>query len=151
MPLVPPIASLGHFPRSKLGAQVTLWCGGDRIRRLIRRIVPFALLAIGTAFCLQLWKQLGWNAFVAALHRAGPGVLLLLLAPGVGNFVHMLGWRALLSRDVRPRIGRAFRIFVAAQAGNEFGLGVLGEAVKITAFPPDRRTEATKAVVLDSA
>lgn len=62
----------------------------------------------------------------------------------------MLGWRALLSRAVRPRIGRAFRIFVAAQAGNEFGFGVLGEAVKVSAFPPESRTEATKAVVWDN-
>ena len=120
------------------------------MRRLIRGIAPLGLLAIGTAFCVQLWKQLEWNTFVAALHRAGPGVLLLFLAPAVGNFVHMLGWRALLSRDVRPRIGRAFRIFVAAQAGNEFGLGVLGEVVKITAFARERRTEATQAVVLDN-
>lgn len=151
MSIVPIAASLRRVPRLRLGAQVTLCCSSDKILRRIRSIAPYALLIIGAVFCVRLWKQLEWAAFVAAFRRAGPCVVLLFLAPAVSNFVHMLGWRALLSRAVRPRLGRGFRIFVAAQAGNEFGFGLLGEAVKIGAFPPESRSEAARAVVLDNA
>ncbi|HEY4158178.1 MAG TPA: lysylphosphatidylglycerol synthase domain-containing protein, partial [Polyangiaceae bacterium] len=96
------------------------------------------------------YRGLPWSTVQAAIRRAGPSVVLLMLAPLVGNFVHMLGWRALLPAEVRPSPWRAFRIFVAAQAGNEIGLGVLGESVKITTLPGEQRAVATKAVVLDN-
>jgi hypothetical protein len=74
----------------------------------------------------------------------------LVLAPVVGNFVHMLGWRRLLPVTARPGLARAFAIFLSAQAGNEVGSGVLGESLKVSLFPARQRAAALRAVVLDN-
>jgi Lysylphosphatidylglycerol synthase TM region len=68
----------------------------------------------------------------------------------VGNALHMLGWRFLFRSEQRPRPWRAYRAFVAAQAGNELGLGVMGEPVKIAALPRKHRDAAVAAVVMDN-
>ena len=128
----------------------TVWQTSNTGLRVVRRLLPFALLGLGLVLCFRTYRTLDWRALSHDLRHAGPWVLLVLLAPIVGIFLHMLGWRALLDRNMRPTLWRAFRIFVAAQAGNEIGASVLGETVKVVAFPRERRASAIRAVVWDN-
>lgn len=128
----------------------TLWHAGNTGLRFVRRLLPLALLGLGLVLCVRAYRTLDWHSVGYDLRRAGPWVALVLLAPVVGNFLHMLGWRALLGRDMRPKLWRAFRIFVAAQAGNEIGASVLGETVKVVAFPREKRASAVRAVIWDN-
>ena len=126
----------------------------SRLRNSLRgklRPVSTALAgAFGTWLCLRFACQLDWNQVLRDARHAGPCVVLLVLAPVVGNFVHMLGWRGLLPVAARPRLTRAFAIFLTAQAGNEVGSGVLGESFKVSFLSSAQRAAALRAVVLDN-
>jgi hypothetical protein len=128
----------------------TLWLASYTVPASIRRLLSLALLGLGIHLCLRACRTLEWRSVAHDMHHAGPWVVVLLLAPIVGNFVHMLGWRSLIERNWRPSLWRAFRIFVAAQAGNELGTSVLGESVKILAFAPDKRSAAVRVVLWDN-
>ena len=119
---------------------------GGRLRPLLSALAS----VLGAWLCLRFARQLDWTRVARDVRHAGPAITLLVLTPAVGNFVHMLGWRGLLPAAARPRIGRAFAIFLTAQAGNEVGSGVLGESFKISLFPADQRAAAVRAVVLDN-
>lgn len=131
-----------------LARRVTVWLRGNR--RVLGRALPFVLLVLGGLLWLRAFQGVSWGALARDVGRAGPWVVLLFAAPAVGNFVHMLGWRALLERSLRPRLGRAFRIFVAAQAGNELGASVLGESLKVALLPRALRGAALRAVFWDN-
>lgn len=135
---------------TRLHARATLWQREHGFSPRTRRALSLALLGAGSCWCVWLYGTIDWPLLRKALHQAGPSVALLFVAPLIGNAIHMLGWRTLLPPAVRPGLWRGFRIFVAAQAGNELGLGVLGESVKIAALPPRQLGVATSAVVLDN-
>ncbi len=116
----------------------------------MRPLLSALASVLGAWLCLRFARQLDWTRVARDVRHAGPAIALLVLTPAVGNFVHMLGWRGLLPAAARPRIGRAFAIFLTAQAGNEVGSGVLGESFKISLFPADQRAAAVRAVVLDN-
>jgi hypothetical protein len=110
------------------------------------------LLVFGSSFVL--WRsgsQVTWGQLATECVKAGPALALVFLAPAVGNALHMLGWRLLFLSEQRPRLWRAYRAFVAAQAGNELGLGVMGEPVKVVALPREHREAAMAALVMDNA
>jgi hypothetical protein len=109
------------------------------------------LLVVGSTFVLlRSSSHVTWVQFAAECTRAGPALVLVFLAPAVGNALHMLGWRLLFRSEHRPRPWRAYRAFVAAQAGNELGLGLMGEPVKVAALPRKHRDAAVAAVVMDN-
>jgi hypothetical protein len=108
------------------------------------------LSGFGVAICARIFRDIDVARAILDLRRVGPRGLVLVLAPAVGNFVHALGWRSLLDKPWRPPVLQAFRIFVAAQAGNEVGSGVLGESMKLIAIPRDGRSTATRAVLWDN-
>jgi len=72
------------------------------------------------------------------------------LAPSVGLLLHTLAWRCLLPAEARPGLWASYRILLAAQAGNELGLGLLGEPIKVAALPRDHVRSAVRAVVTDN-
>jgi uncharacterized membrane protein YbhN (UPF0104 family) len=137
-------ASEDHAPRSRNGTVLLA------SYTAARRLVPSVLFALGFYLCLRICRGLDWRSVWGQLLSVGPAVILLLLAPCVGNFLHMLGWRALLDRSFRPGLLRALLIFVAAQAGNTLGASVLGESVKVVAFGTRRRAEALHIVLWDN-
>jgi hypothetical protein len=107
-------------------------------------------LGVGCGLCVWAFRDLDWELLQLGLRRAGPWALLVMMAPAVGHFLHMLGWRALLARELRPALWRSFGIFVVAQAGNEVGASFLGESAKVAAFPRAQRRSALRAVVWDN-
>ena len=116
----------------------------------LRRLLPVRLFAGGAWWCARLLGRAGAAASLQACRAAGPWIGLVPLAPLVGDFLHRLGWRALLPRTAQPRMFKAFRIFYAAQAGNELAFGLLGESAKIAFLPASERSAAVRAVVLDN-
>jgi len=131
-------------------APFTVSRSGNSVRAWARRAAPVAASLVGLWLCVRFVGALDWRAAARDIRHVGVGAGLLILAPVVGNFVHMLGWRALLPSPVRPRLGRALAIFLAAQAGNEVGLGVLGESIKVSELPSEHRSAALRAVLLDN-
>ena len=137
--------------RSRLATIFTLMPrSNSRRSRWLRTIASVSLSLVGCWLCLRFVQQLDWGCVMQDVREAGAGTALLLLTPIVGNFVHMLGWRGLLPSAARPRLGRAFAIFLVAQAANEVGSGVLGESFKVSLFRSEHRTAALRAVVLDN-
>ncbi len=103
--------------------------------------VAFVAMLVWRAGPLQVWQTLvGMEAWV----------LLLLAAPFVGVSLHVLGWRAVVPKAVRPGFWRAFRVYLAALAVDEVGAGVLGEPLKAAGFPRSARFEVVGALVLDN-
>jgi hypothetical protein len=123
---------------------------GQLARRVKSWVLPVLLLVASTVVLLRASFHVTWAQLVAECGRAGPPLVLVFLAPAVGNALHMLGWRLLFRSEQRPRPWHAFRAFVAAQAGNELGLGVMGEPVKVAALPSKHRKAAVAAVVMDN-
>lgn len=140
------------LPRSRprLRACGTLWLNRHSCSVWLRRLLPVVLAGLGVCLCLRLFRGQDWSLVALNLRRAGPWVAVLLSMPMVSNFVHMLGWRSLIERSWRPRLGRAFCIFVAAQAGNEIGSSILGESIKVAAFPQPAQKAALRAVIWDN-
>lgn len=136
--------------RRVLPASFTVSRGSNSVRGWARRGAPVAASLVGLWLCVRFFGALDWRAAAHDIRHVGIGAGLLILAPVVGNFVHMLGWRALLPGPVRPRLGRSLAIFLAAQAGNEVGLGVLGESLKVSELPSEHRAVALRAVLLDN-
>jgi hypothetical protein len=133
-----------------LGERFTLWLHRNRTVRWARRLAPIAASGVGLWLAVRFCSELEWRAVARDIQHVGAGASLLLLAPIVGNFVHMLGWRGLLPAEARPSLGRSLAIFLASQAGNEIGLGVLGESLKVSEFPSDHRAAAWRAMLLDN-
>jgi hypothetical protein len=136
--------------QARLAERFTLWFRSNSAVRRTRQVFPFVASACGLWLCFRFCSGLDWRAVWHDLRHAGIGVALLLLAPIVGNFVHMLGWRGLLPAPARPSLGRSLAVFLAAQAGNELGLGVLGESLKVSELPRQHRAVAWRAVLLDN-
>jgi hypothetical protein len=109
------------------------------------------LLVAGVVFVARAVGRVGVHRIWVDCLGAGPLVILVFLAPAVGQFLHALGWRFLLPLAARPPVARAYRIFLAAQAGNEVGFGCLGEPLKVSVLPPRHRDDAVAAVVMDNA
>ena len=140
----------GSAPGIPAASSGTLLRESDTRWRWLRPVFSLAAAAVGVWLCIRFCSALEWHLIAKDLQHVGTGALLLFLAPVVGNFVHMLGWRALLSDALRPGLWRCFAIFLAAQAGNEIGLGVLGESVKVSELSSAHRPLAIRAVVLDN-
>ena len=114
------------------------------------RWLPRVLLLGGSAAIGYLCIAANPVAVVGACAQAGPGIILVFLAPSVGLLLHTLAWRCLLPVDARPGLWASYRILLAAQAGNELGLGVLGEPIKVAALPRAHRRAALRAVLTDN-
>jgi len=138
------------LPWLALGQRFTVWSQGNGVVRAARALAPFAASAVGLWLCVKFCSGLDWHAVVRDLRHVGVGAPLLLLAPLVGNFVHMVGWRELLPVAARPTLGRSLAISLAAQSGNELGLGVLGESLKVSELPREHRATAWRAMLLDN-
>ncbi len=106
-------------------------------------------MATASVFLL-LW-QVGIPQVLDAIGRVGWGVVVIMALPAVGLAVHAFGWAVLLPSHLRPRPLQAFSIYLASQAGNEMGGGVLGEPLKVTSAPARHRTEATAVLIVDNA
>jgi hypothetical protein len=78
-------------------------------------------------------------------------MILIVLLPVVGLSIHTFGWAVLLPTHLRPRPTEAFFVYVASQAGNELGGGVLGEPLKLTSAPAKHRAEAAAVLIVDNA
>jgi hypothetical protein len=136
--------------RAGLGERFTLWLRSNSAIRWTRKLAPFIASGVGLWLCVRFCSALDWRAVAHDIRHVGAGASLLLLAPVVGNFVHMVGWRGLLPARARPGLGRSLAIFLASQAGNELGLGVLGESLKVSEFPSEHRAAAWRAMLLDN-
>jgi hypothetical protein len=106
------------------------------------------LLAGIVLFALILARESPEEVLAACL-TAGPGFLLVLIAP-LGYFVlHTWGWLVLMPGR-RPGFWKALHAYIASQALDELGGGVLGEPLKVFVVPGDDRTEGIAAVTLDN-
>ena len=149
-PALPVSRFLALSGRLSRAVSFTVSRRSNSLRGSLRPLLSVLASLLGGWLCLRFVRQLDWTCVVRDVRHAGAGAALLVLTPAIGNFVHMLGWRGLLPAAARPRLGRAFAIFLTAQAGNEVGSGVLGESFKISLFPSDQRAAAVRAVVLDN-
>jgi len=113
--------------------------------------LPRVALAVATASVFVLVWQVGILQVLDAIERVGWGAILIMLLPAIGLALHTFGWAVLLPAHLRPRAVEAFSIYVASQAGNELGGGVLGEPLKVSSAPPRHRTEATAVLLVDNA
>jgi len=86
---------------------------------------------------------------LAACRGAGPGILLVMAAPIVYYVLHTCGWLVLMP-GLRPRFAPALRAYIASQALDELGGGVLGEPLKAFAVPGEDRTAGIGSVTLDN-
>jgi hypothetical protein len=118
--------------------------------RSLRPWLALVLLAGGVVVIVRLLVASGARAVATTVATAGPGVVLVMAAPAMGQLLHMLGWRLLLPPRCRPALGKAYRIFLAAQAGNELAFGLLGEPLKVAGLPVADRAAAVRAVILDN-
>jgi len=154
MSLVPPPVRVTRATpfMAELPERFTVWSRGNRWLARARQLLPFAVSALGVGLCIRFCAGLDLHALGRDLEHVGVGggALLLLLAPVVGHFVHALGWRELLPQAARPSVSRTLAIFLAAQAGNELGAGVLGESLKVSELRGEHRAAALKAVLLDN-
>ncbi len=117
-------------------------------RRGLGRWSGILLLAGLVLFALILSRESPDEVMDACL-TAGPGFLLILLAP-LGYFVlHTWGWLVLMPGE-RPGFGAALHAYIASQALDELGGGVLGEPLKVFVVPGDDRTRGIAAVTLDN-
>ena len=114
---------------------------------LLPRIALVA--ATGWVFFL-LWRVGVWQV-LNAVGRVGWGMIAIVVLPVGGLALHTLGWAVLLPSHQRPSPLKAFSVYVASQAGNELGGGVLGETVKLLIAPPKDRADATAALLVDNA
>jgi hypothetical protein len=133
-----------------LAERFTLWLRGNTAFQWARKLAPVAASGLGLWLSIRFCADLDWRAALRDVRHVGAGAALLLLAPLVANLVHTLGWRGLLPVEARPSLGRSLAIFLAAQAGNELGLGVLGESLKVSELPSQHRALAWRAMLLDN-
>ncbi len=120
---------------------------------LSRLAIPIGRLAalvgvIGVG--LMLWRAGPFEVWHSAVGM-GPLVILVILAPAGGLWLHSQGWRLLLPNGVRPGRGRSFALYLASQAGDELGFGLLGEPIKVLTFPVPARSKASDAMLADNA
>ncbi|HYJ09864.1 MAG TPA: hypothetical protein VEX18_12670 [Polyangiaceae bacterium] len=120
------------------------------VRRGLKVAWSLLLLGGGGFLLLSLATAEEWRAAWAAGLGVGAPVLVLLALPAVSHFIKMLGWRALLPREHRPPLSRAYAAFVAAQGVNELGFSVLGEPLKVMVLSAEGRAAGVKAVVTDN-
>jgi hypothetical protein len=132
------------------GRRFTVWLRNHNVLRQARKYAPLLASLFGAWLCFRFCSELDLSALGRDLHRVGAGAALVVLAPVVANFVHMLGWRALLPPNARPPLRRSLAIFLAAQAGNEIGAGVLGEPLKVSELPQVDRQSALSAMLIDN-
>ena len=118
--------------------------------RVFRWWSAILLLAGLVLFSLILARESPGEVLDACL-SAGPGFLLILVAP-LGYFIlHTWGWLVLMPEPGRrPSFGRALHAYVASQALDELGGGVLGEPLKVFVVPGEDRTAGIAAVTLDN-
>ena len=109
---------------------------------------------LGTAVGIVVLAALLWRAdlgcVLAGCVRARSSLVLILAAPVVGTALHTLGWWILFTRGSRPRFGSAFGAYLAAQTVDDIALGVLGEPIKVLAYPPAERPHALSVLVSDN-
>ena len=127
-----------------------MWCERHTSRRLLRGAWSLALLVAGILACVRLAAPQEWRQGLAIGAEVGAPLVVLLLLPAVSNFVKMLGWRALLPAPARPSLPSAYGAFVAAQAGNELGVSLLGEPLKVLVLPRRERAAGLLVVVADN-
>ncbi len=117
-------------------------------RRGIRWWSGVLLIAGLALFTLILARETPGEVLDACVD-AGPGLLWILVAP-IGFFVlHTWGW-LLLMPGRRPGFGAALRAYIASQALDELGGGVLGEPLKVFVIPQEDRTAGIASVTLDN-
>jgi len=145
-----PRISSATRPAGALVERFTVWSRGNKALRWTQKLAPFLALGVGAWLTVRFCSQLEWQAIARDVRRVGAGAWLLFAAPIVGNFAHMLGWRGLLPARARPALGRSLAIFLASQAGNEVGSGVLGESLKVSELPREHRAAAWRAMLLDN-
>jgi hypothetical protein len=143
-------AESSTLSESTPAARFTLWLRDNNAVRWARKLAPFAASLFGAWLCFRFCSALDLHLLAGDVRRVGAGAALVVLAPFVANFVHMLGWRALLPPNARPPLRRSLAIFLAAQAGNELGAGVLGEPLKVSELPRSDRESALRAVLIDN-
>jgi hypothetical protein len=106
---------------------------------------------VATASVFLLLWQVGIPQVLDSIVRVGWGAIVIMLLPAIGLALHTFGWAVLLPAYLRPGAVEAFSIYVASQAGNELGGGVLGEPLKVSSAPGRHRTEATAVLLVDNA
>lgn len=108
-----------------------------------------ALLIAGVVLFVAILAREDPAEVVAACVSAGPGTILILATP-IGFYVlHTWGWLVLMPGR-RPRFGTALRAYIASQALDELGGGVLGEPLKVFVMPDTDRTAGIGSVTLDN-
>ncbi len=106
------------------------------------------LLVAGIILFALILSRESPDEVLAACLTAGPGFLLVLIAP-LGYFaLHTWGWLVLMP-GARPGFWKALHAYIASQALDELGGGVLGEPLKVFVVPGDR-TDGIAAVTLDN-
>jgi hypothetical protein len=136
-----------HMGEASCGPRGTGGPSHDRLRTTLSML----LFGVGVIVIGRLLAKAGISAVLSDVTQAGPRLLLVFAAPLVAQFLHLLGWMLLLPSAARPNLLRAYRVFLAAQAGNELGIGLLGEPLKVIALRKRDKAAATAAVVLDNA
>ena len=107
------------------------------------------LFLAGLGLFVAILASSDLDAVLDACLGAGPGILLIMIAP-LGYFVlHTWGWLMLINGQ-RPRFGQALRAYVAAEALDDLWGGVLGEPLKVFVVPGKDRTAGIGSVTLDN-
>jgi len=140
-------ASDDTAPGVGLAERFTLWFESNKAVRRTRQVFPFLASALGLWLCLRFCSGIDWRTFAHDVGRARAGIALLLLAPIVGNFVHMLGWRGLLPAAARPGRGRSLAVFLAAQGWDVTGFDPSEEGVRIARSNAEKASVKIRAVV----
>lgn len=113
-------------------------------------LLRWVLLALGCGlFALFLWRT-PLDQLWAACLAVGPGIALIIAAPLFGFGFHASAWLVLMPAALRPPPGRAFAVYLAAQAVDDLGGGVAGEPLKVLAMAPGARMQVASVVALEN-
>ena len=107
------------------------------------------LLVSGLVLFLFILTRESPGEVLDACTDVGPGIIVILAAPIICYLLHTWGWLILIPGP-RPRLGAALRAYVASQALDELGGGVLGEPLKVFTVPGNDRTAGIASVTLDN-
>jgi glycosyltransferase 2 family protein len=110
------------------------------------------LLVLGLAFLLYLIEKTGWRELWLQLRVLGWGITLILLAEGLANLAHTVGWRHCIPSSSNSSLWRLFRMNMAGWAINYLTpTASVGGEVTRASLLADRcdGTEAVSSVFLD--
>ena len=132
---------------SQLKLDETAQAAPEPPRESRRRGLRIALLLVGLAASLLLFRSVGWPAVASNLARIGGWFAALAALYTLAQLAFAIGWLAVIEPGPRrPRLGKLFAVYLAGDSFNYLAPGgVAGEPVKARMLAPTSGARAAVA------